>query len=386
MMKTSLLSVVIFVAACSSSSADSVEEQAAQALAAGCAAKPYAPGSYNAGDKVTVDGKAYECKPWPYSGWCSVGGPYAPGTGAHWGDAWTLLGSCSGGGNPPPPPPPPGNGGGKCGAAADWVQGKWYNVGDVVRLDGAYHIAVHENPGYHPTISHWFWDPYDCGGSSPPPPPPPPPGNGGSGLEKHLSKATFQSMFPSRNAFYTYEGLVEATKKYPAFGTTGSVDTQKREVAAFLANVNHETGGLVYVEEIAKGEYTDFNAAGCPPAPGKRYFGRGPIQLSWNYNYCAASRSIFGNQETLRTDPDRVARESWVAWATGIWFWMTSTGAGSSTAHDGIVGGSFGETIRTINGALECGGRNPAQVQSRIDAYRRFCQMLGVDPGGRLSC
>ncbi|MGW3202404.1 chitinase, partial [Streptomyces sp. NPDC001118] len=30
--------------------------------------------------------------------------------------------------------------------------------------------------------------------------------------------------------------------------------------------------------------------------------------------------------------------------------------------------------------------KNPAQVQSRVDAYQRFTQILGVAPGDNLSC
>ncbi len=59
------------------------------------------------------------------------------------------------------------------------------------------------------------------------------------------------------------------------------------------------------------------------------------------------------------------------------------------TAHNAMVNGhghGFGETIRSINGALECGGRNPAQVQSRVGNYRRFTAVLGVAPGGNLTC
>ena len=46
----------------------------------------------------------------------------------------------------------------------------------------------------------------------------------------------------------------------------------------------------------------------------------------------------------------------------------------------------FGETIRSINGSIECNGGNPAQVQSRVDTYLRFTSALGVDPGGNLYC
>ncbi|MGL4249140.1 MAG: glycoside hydrolase family 19 protein [Aeromonas sp.] len=48
--------------------------------------------AYNAGDRVSNDGANYECKPHPYSKWCS--GPawaYEPGKGQAWSDAWIKL-------------------------------------------------------------------------------------------------------------------------------------------------------------------------------------------------------------------------------------------------------------------------------------------------------
>jgi chitinase len=51
-----------------------------------------------------------------------------------------------------------------------------------------------------------------------------------------------------------------------------------------------------------------------------------------------------------------------------------------------VNGYGFGQTIRSINGSLECDGKNPAQVQSRINSYTRFVQILGVPAGGNLSC
>jgi chitinase/chitodextrinase len=59
-------------------------------------------GGYSAGSKVKNVGNVYECRPYPYSGWCNGSAwAYAPGTGAHWADAWTLIGPCSGGNNSP---------------------------------------------------------------------------------------------------------------------------------------------------------------------------------------------------------------------------------------------------------------------------------------------
>jgi len=53
-------------------------------------------GGYVAGSLAQTDGKEYQCKPFPYSGWCNgAGWAYTPGTGAYWSDAWTLMGNCS---------------------------------------------------------------------------------------------------------------------------------------------------------------------------------------------------------------------------------------------------------------------------------------------------
>ncbi|MEV6693487.1 glycoside hydrolase family 19 protein [Micromonospora sp. NPDC051196] len=211
-----------------------------------------------------------------------------------------------------------------------------------------------------------------------------PPGQDGSDDDGSalLSEAEFVAMFPNRNSFYSYAGLTDAMAKFPAFAGTGDEQTRKRELAAFLANINHESGGLVHVEEInqaAWGDYCDTSQPyGCP-AGQTAYHGRGPIQLSWNTNYKAAGDALGLD---LLNEPDLVRNDASVAWQTALWFWMTQSGAGTMTAHSAITGGGgFGETIRTINGALECGGRNPAQVQARVDAYQRFAAGLGVDPG-----
>lgn len=42
--------------------------------------------------------------------------------------------------------------------------------------------------------------------------------------------------------FYTRAAFLEAARSYPRFGTVGSADDSKREIAAFFAHVTHETG------------------------------------------------------------------------------------------------------------------------------------------------
>jgi predicted chitinase len=208
-----------------------------------------------------------------------------------------------------------------------------------------------------------------------------------SGQGFGVSEEVFDQLFPQRNAFYTYAGLVDAASRYPAFGTTGGYVAGLQEVAAFLANVDHETGGLVFVVEQDTSQYSHYCDQGQPygcPAGESAYYGRGPLQLSWNFNYKAAGDALGVD---LLDHPDLVATDASVAWSTALWFWMTQTGAGRMTAHDAMVtGAGFGETIRTINGDVECNGRSPDAVTSRVNSYLRITQVLQVSPGDNLSC
>ncbi|MFC9748585.1 glycoside hydrolase family 19 protein [Streptomyces niveus] len=234
---------------------------------------------------------------------------------------------------------------------------------------------------------------YLSGGGSPAAPEPDvPPADEGGGEDEStsgfvVSEAQFNEMFPNRNALYNYEGLKAALSAYPAFATSGDDTVKKREAAAFLANIGHETAGLLYSVEQNTANYSAYCDAAQPygcPAGQDAYHGRGPIQLSWNYNYKAAGDALGID---LLNNPSLVETDAAVAWKTGLWYWNTQTGPGTMTGHDAIVNGAgFGQTIRTINGALECDGRNPAQVQSRVDSYQHFTQLLGVAPGDNLSC
>lgn len=202
-----------------------------------------------------------------------------------------------------------------------------------------------------------------------------------------VSESQFNQMFPGRNSFYSYSGLTDALGAYPRFANSGSDTVKKQEAAAFLANVSHETGGLVYIVEQNTANYPHYcdtsQSYGCP-AGTAAYYGRGPIQLSWNFNYKAAGDALGID---LLNNPNLVQNDSAVAWKTGLWYWNTQSGPGTMTPHDAMVNGrGFGETIRSINGSIECNGGNPAQVQSRIDAYQKITGILGVDPGGNLSC
>ncbi|CAN1275401.1 Endochitinase At2g43610 [Linum perenne] len=179
--------------------------------------------------------------------------------------------------------------------------------------------------------------------------------------------------------FYTRASFLAAARSYPRFGNLDTNLWSKREIAAFFAQITHETGrflllaDLCYVEEIARGTYCSPSST-YPCVPGKKYYGRGPIQLTWNYNYGACGKA--NNFNGLK-DPDIVARSPTIAWKTGLWFWMKNVRP--------VVKRGFGATIRRINGG-ECNGGSPSAVAARVKYYRAYCRAFGITPGPNLSC
>lgn len=213
---------------------------------------------------------------------------------------------------------------------------------------------------------------------------------GGGNCGDLVSESTFNSLFPSRSSFYTYAGFVSAAEKFPAFCGEGSEEDRKRDAAALFAhtiqetasNVTDPTTGLYHVEEIAMGAYCDAARTDFPCAGGQSYYGRGPLQLSWNYNYGTAGLAL---GLPLLAQPGLVAQTPETAFKAALWFWMTRQPLVSP--HSLIVTGKgFGETIRLVNGPLECDGAAPEKTATRVAAFQHFCAQLGVEPGTSLDC
>ncbi|KAF3960468.1 hypothetical protein CMV_014824 [Castanea mollissima] len=122
-----------------------------------------------------------------------------------------------------------------------------------------------------------------------------------------------------------------------------------------------------YIEEIngASQDYCDKTNTQYPCNPNKKYFGRGPLQLTWNYNYGAAGTSI---KIDLLNSPETVATDVAVSFKTALWFWMTNVRP--------VVSQGLGATIRAINGAIECNGGNPSTVQARVQYYTQIVTNL----------
>jgi predicted chitinase len=207
------------------------------------------------------------------------------------------------------------------------------------------------------------------------------------GFGNVISRAFFDTIFPlaTRNPVYSYDGLIEATRAFPTFASSGTLDSCKREAAAFLAHIAHESGFLKQTTERAPTMAYCASSATCPcdPAsqdPTRNYHGRGPMQLSWNYNYCSAGTALGLD---LLHDPDLVSRDPVVTWKTAVWFWMTR---GNPTSHAAMIASptGFGQTIKAINGGQDCnmGGYGVGRsVTTRVDLYMNYLRALGSDPG-----
>ncbi|MDI3322575.1 chitinase [Pinibacter soli] len=232
-----------------------------------------------------------------------------------------------------------------------------------------------------------------------------------------INKKQYEKMFAHHNAIFTYEAFSQACKAFPTFCSEGDDKTKKRELAAFFANASQETTGgwkdapggrevwgLVYTEEQSckDGHCTQYNIAGTSaykPVPGKSYHGRGPLQISYTYNYGLAGDEL---KLPLLEKPELASTDGIVSFKTAIWFWMRAQNAKPS-CHDVMTGKwqpndkdkelhrepGFGMTINIINGGVECSSGDPAIIdnkQNRIDCYKYYAKVLGTTVDEHCDC
>jgi len=123
------------------------------------------------------------------------------------------------------------------------------------------------------------------------------------------------------------------------------ISTPQR-LAAFLAQVAHESGGFRYVREIASGAAYEgrLDLGNTEPGDGERFAGRGLIQLTGRSNYRQASFARYSD-ERLLTAPQLLERPDLAAWVAG-WYW-------NSRDLNALADvGDFETITRRINGGL----------------------------------
>ncbi|MGI5862173.1 MAG: LysM peptidoglycan-binding domain-containing protein [Myxococcales bacterium] len=140
------------------------------------------------------------------------------------------------------------------------------------------------------------------------------------------------------------------------------INTPLRQ-AAFLAQLAHESCGLTAFEEFASGAAYEGrrDLGNTQPGDGRRYKGRGPIQLTGRYNYRAAGAALGID---LENNPERAADID-VGFRVAAWYWNSRNLNKYADARN------FDAITYRINGGYN--GK-----ASRDAYYRRALQVLGA--------
>lgn len=135
--------------------------------------------------------------------------------------------------------------------------------------------------------------------------------------------------------------------------TRRNISTPGR-IAAFLAQIGHESGQLQHVRELGSEKYLEKYDTGVlatrlgnspePDGDGQRYRGRGLIQVTGRINYLQCSRALFGDERLLQ-QPELLEQPEWAA-ESAAWFWERN---GLNELADGD---EFNSITRRINGGL----------------------------------
>jgi len=103
--------------------------------------------------------------------------------------------------------------------------------------------------------------------------------------------------------------------------------TSALRIVHFIAQLAHESDGFCAMEEYASGAAYEGRAdlGNTQPGDGKRFKGRGPIQLTGRANYRAFAmwiRQYHSDAPNFELKPELVATWPWAAWAV-FYFWST---------------------------------------------------------------
>ncbi|PWA00685.1 hypothetical protein BB558_003261 [Smittium angustum] len=149
-------------------------------------------------------------------------------------------------------------------------------------------------------------------------------------------------------------------------GSGESEIANKMESAMFLSQTLWESDGLRAKEEyLCKTTNCHKLYRLSSDVGNSSYHGRGYIQLTWSYNYEAASFALFGDDRLLK-NPDLVSKNEKISWDVSFWYW----GSWVRTNSD-VLKGKFGASTKMINGALECNGADKTKAKKRFEIYKK---------------
>lgn len=159
-------------------------------------------------------------------------------------------------------------------------------------------------------------------------------------LQQMFSQETLKFIMPNAtdNDIETYvDPINQCLNDYDILTT--------ERASAFIAQVAHESGSLRYKEEIADGSAYEGrqDLGNVYPGDGKRYKGRGLIQLTGRYNYRAAGKAM---GLPLEDNPELVVKDPLINAGIAGWYWQ------SRKINAVADKGDFQQVTRLINGGL----------------------------------
>lgn len=140
------------------------------------------------------------------------------------------------------------------------------------------------------------------------------------------------------------------------------IDTLARQ-ACFLAQIAHESGSLKYTLEIADGSAYEGrkDLGNTHVGDGKRFKGRGLIQLTGRANYTACGEAL---GRDLIADPSYLETPMGAS-RSAAWFWK------DRGLNDLADQGAFGSITKKINGGFN-------GLDDRIRHYVKARKALGI--------
>lgn len=153
-----------------------------------------------------------------------------------------------------------------------------------------------------------------------------------------------------------------------------AIDDSRQRLAAFLAQVGHESVSLRHVAEVwgptpAQSRYEGRKDLGnTEPGDGFRYRGRGLIQCTGRANYRNVSRWLaFQGAPDFERRPEELEAPRWAAWSAAAW-WRHN---GCNELADS---GDFEALTRRINGGLN----GLADRQARYEAAKAALATVAI--------
>lgn len=176
-----------------------------------------------------------------------------------------------------------------------------------------------------------------------------------------MDARTLSEAMGNRLSMGRYEQLSHAWNQALIQAGCTTVD----RVSMWCAQIGHESGGLKWMEEIADGSAYEWrqDLGNVYAGDGRRYKGRGPIQITGRHNYTklsqwAHSKGYVPTPTYFVDNPHELSNDTY-GFLGPVWYWTVARDMNSFADRNDINGAT-----RAVNGGLN-------GLQDRINYWNR---------------